>query len=115
MITEVYHRNIVKNYSTARDTESLEKLNLRDTDDIYVYELHVNFTSFVKSHYNINKEIDLDDIKVNSFIDCNNQDHGWIFGKVCSIEYLSYTKRTIVSVLHKINRSEEWKIGYDMF
>lgn len=69
----------------------------------------------MKEHYRTNHEIELEDIKINHFIDCHNQDHGWIFGKVSSVEYLTYTKRTIVSVIHKMNRSEEWKIGYDLF
>lgn len=106
MIAEVYQNNIVKNFSTAEESETLDKLHLREADDIYVYDLFIDFEGFVKDHYRTNKEMDLDDIKINHFIDCLNQDQGWILGKVCSIEYLTYTKRTIVSVIHKINRFE---------
>lgn len=32
LLSEVYHNNIIKNYSTAEENETLEKLHLREAD-----------------------------------------------------------------------------------
>ena len=107
-MAEVYNNNIIKNYSTVKDNALLSHLHLRDTDVIYAFELCTNFDRFIAEHYTNVKDIVNKDFKVDQFIDCKNEERGWIFGKISEIEFLPYTHRTVFRVIHKFSKNEQW-------
>lgn len=102
---EVYHNNIVKNYSTAKNEITLNQLQLRDTDVIYAYEMHTNFKSFIHQHYT-HKKLDLlnKELRIDQFVDCKNDTRGWIFGKVSKKDYSPYAQFMLVKVIHKFSK-----------
>ena len=53
---------------------TLEQLNLRETDNIYVYELCDTFEEFVTDHYTFVKDITKKKFKEKQFIDCKIQE-----------------------------------------
>ena len=87
---------------------------LRDTDTIVAYELKLNFADFIAKHYAQNMDFDNNEIKIDQFIDCKNSTRGWIFGKVCEKDFTPYGHRTIVRVIHKFSKGEQWEISYDV-
>lgn len=114
ILMEVYHNNIVKNYSTAKNDITLDQLQLRDTDTIFAYELYIDFKSFISQHYS-HKKMDLEtkELRIDQFVDCKNENRGWIFGKVCKKDFSPYAQFMLVKVIHKFSKGEQWEITYD--
>lgn len=77
---------------------------LRDTDKIVAYELQTDFSDFIAKHYSNNVDYETRSIYINQFIDCKNDNRGWIFGKVCETDYTPYGHRTIIRVIHKFSK-----------
>jgi hypothetical protein len=75
----------VKNYHTAQRSATLTNLKMRETDQLYVYELQTDLSEFVHHHFHNKTAIEEDEIKKDMFLDCKHPDRGWIFGKVMEI------------------------------
>jgi hypothetical protein len=60
ILTEVYSFDIIKNYHKAQKSATLNNLRMRETDQLYAYELKTDFTDIVKNHFNNKSEIDED-------------------------------------------------------
>ena len=105
VLTEVHGKNIVRNFTFTIKTNTLEDLNIRETDKLYAYELINNFNNFVSTHFSNTEYLDEDELKKDMIIDCNHEEKGWIFGKIIEIDFLPYTQTSFVKVLHKFNKN----------
>ena len=113
LLMQVYHNNIVKNYSTAKNDITLNELQLRQTDLIYAYELFTDFEDFVAKHYN-RKIFDYQkELKIDQLVDCRNEKRGWIFGKISKKDYSLSGQNVIVKVIHKFSKGEQWEMKYN--
>ena len=84
-----------------KDETILEELNLKETDNIVVYQLSTNLNQFVIDHYSPVKDITRKKFNKGDFIDCKTKSDEWIAGKIIDIEFMPYTQKTMVKVAHK--------------
>lgn len=85
ILAEVFGNSIIKNYNTVNENATLQELCLRETDQIFAFELYYNFDQFISEHYTARSVTEEDDFKVNMFVDCFDSDKGWIPGKILEI------------------------------
>ncbi len=60
-------------------------MNLKETDNIFVYELFTSLSRFVIDHYTQVKDITHKKFKKNQFIDCKIDDNKWMAAKIIEI------------------------------
>lgn len=108
---EIEGDTIIKNYNHVKDeSATLESLHFREEDNIYVFELCVDFAPFVRSHFSFSEadsvDIEQKDMKMGDMIDCRSLERGWVFGKIIDKDIMPYTYQQNLKVLHKLSNTE---------
>lgn len=110
ILLEIEGNTIIKNFNHIKDENvTLENLHLREDDNIYAFELCLDFSTFVKNHFSFsemdNYDIEQKDLKVGEMIDCRSPEKGWICGKIVDKDIMPYTYQQNLKILHKFNNT----------